>query len=394
MRDLDHKKEEDISSEMKKAFRRISEVENLEAQCRLAEDKIKQQNEFLNQVLESLTHPFYVLDANDYTIKLANSAARLGDLSERPTCYGITHRRDAPCEGIEHICPLQQVKRTGKPVSVEHIHYDKDGNARNVEVHAYPIFDAQGNVVRMIEYVLDITERKSLEKEIESYAEKVKLFAYSVSHDLKNPIITIHGLARLLCKYPPHGVSDDKSIARCFHILKASEQALNLIEEINLFIRMKEVPLNLEIISPKEVIREIRNDFLAVIDERRIRWSEPEYIPEMKADKMSLLRVFRNLVDNALKYGGKDLRQIRVGYNKTADFHIFSVYDDGIDIDRQSVKKIFETFQRSEKSGKIEGTGLGLAIVKEIAEKHGGKAWVESGHNRGVVFYISISNSL
>jgi hypothetical protein len=111
-------------------------------------------NEFFYHVLESLTHPFYVLDAHDYTIKVANSAARLGNLSCRPTCYALTHRRELPCDGIEHVCPLQVVKRTKKPVTVEHIHYDKDGNPRVFEVHAYPIFDANGDVDQMIEYSL------------------------------------------------------------------------------------------------------------------------------------------------------------------------------------------------------------------------------------------------
>jgi len=125
-----------------------------------AEEKIHQQNEFLNNILDSLTHPFYVIDVNDYTIKMANPAAELGNLAENPTCYVLTHKYSKPCGAIDHVCPLEEVKKTKKPVVVEHIHYDEDGNARNIEVHGYPIFDAEGNVIQMIEYCLDITERK------------------------------------------------------------------------------------------------------------------------------------------------------------------------------------------------------------------------------------------
>ncbi len=128
-----------------------------------AEEKIQQQNEFLNNILNSLTHPFYVLDVKDYTIKMANLAAKMGDLSENQTCYSLTHKKDKPCGSADHVCPLEEVKKTKKPIVTEHVHYDEDGNPRNIEVHGYPIFDTKGNVVQMIEYCLDITERKQVE---------------------------------------------------------------------------------------------------------------------------------------------------------------------------------------------------------------------------------------
>jgi len=98
-----------------------------------------------------------------FTIKMANPAARQGGLSASSKCYTITHVRDKPCS-CEHICPLDGVKKTKKPVIVEHIHYDKNGNTTQVEVHGFPIFDDKGNVIQMIEYCLDITQRKKAEK--------------------------------------------------------------------------------------------------------------------------------------------------------------------------------------------------------------------------------------
>ncbi len=150
-----------LQTKLAKTQLRISKLESLEQKCQVVEVELRQQNKFFQHMLESLTHPFYVLDANNYTIVMANSAARLGSLDSHPTCYGLTHRRDTPCDGCEHTCPLQEVKRTKQPVIVEHVHYDKDGNPRDMEVHAYPIFDEQGNVAQMIEYSLDITDRKT-----------------------------------------------------------------------------------------------------------------------------------------------------------------------------------------------------------------------------------------
>ena len=107
---------------------------------------------------------------------MANSAARLGSISEDSTCYALTHKRSRPCEGAGHTCPLEVVKKTKKSVTVEHVHYDQDDNARNVEIRGYPIFDDNGNVIQMIEYSLDITERKRAEEErIKAAANKQRI---------------------------------------------------------------------------------------------------------------------------------------------------------------------------------------------------------------------------
>ncbi len=128
-----------------------------------AEEQIRQQNEFLTTVLESLTHPFYVIDVEDYSVKMANSAARLDTVMGLATCYALTHHRDAPCSSAAHPCPLEELRKTGKPVTVEHVHFTPEGEERFVEVHSYPLFDTEGNVVRAIEYTLDITDRKEAE---------------------------------------------------------------------------------------------------------------------------------------------------------------------------------------------------------------------------------------
>jgi PAS domain S-box-containing protein len=108
---------------------------------RRAEERIHRQNEFLNSVLESLSNPFYVIDVNDYTVRMANSAAHLGGLLGSATCYALTHNSDKPCGNVEHPCPVEEIKRTKKPLIVEHVHYNENGEMRNVEIHGYPIFD-------------------------------------------------------------------------------------------------------------------------------------------------------------------------------------------------------------------------------------------------------------
>lgn len=360
---------------------------------RRSENEIRSRNEFLRNVIESLPHPFYVLDAETYVIKMANAAAKLGPLSSQTTCYAMTHHRASPCTEPEHTCPLAVVKCTGKPVTVEHIHYDADGNARDYEVHGYPIFDDHGKVIQMVEYSIDITERKRLEKALVENAEKTKLFAYSISHDLKSPLIGIYGLVRLLCTR--HGESlDEKGKSYCTQILKTAEHAVALVEEINAYIRAREVPLEFETMNPLEVIHMVREEFGALLDVRRIVWVEPACVPEIRADRKCLLRVFRNLVDNALKYGGVHLTRIEIGYEQSQEFHTFFIRDNGVGIKPEDSQRIFELFQRNESSRGVEGTGLGLAIVRTIVEKHRGHIRLESEPGICTTFYVSIARNL
>ena len=161
----------------------IKDITELKA----AEGKVRQQNRFLTAVIDALPHPFYVIDAASYELKLANYAAYHGDLPEHLTCHVLSHRSPAPCSSRDHPCPLEKVKETGLPVTVEHTHCDADGICRDVEVHGYPLFDDAGKMVQIIEYCIDISERKQAAQE----REKLIL-------DLQNALQEVKTLSGLL----------------------------------------------------------------------------------------------------------------------------------------------------------------------------------------------------
>jgi PAS domain S-box-containing protein len=126
------------------------------------EENEKEYVDFLQNIIASFSHPFYVIDADNYAVILANSHTD-AYIRGKTTCYQLTHKRDTPCNGIDHPCTVELVKSTGKSVVLEHIHYDSNNNKRNVEIHAHPVFDNNGNIHRIIEYVIDITDRKKAE---------------------------------------------------------------------------------------------------------------------------------------------------------------------------------------------------------------------------------------
>jgi K+-sensing histidine kinase KdpD len=221
----------------------------------------------------------------------------------------------------------------------------------------------------------------------------IEFFAYSTSHDLKGPAVTIHGISKLLNKKYCH-ILNAKGRDYCEKIQRTSEQIVALVEKINIYIQAKVAPLNIEDLRIGGILGELKEEFSSVLESRHINWMKPKEDHIIKADRLSITRVLRNLVDNALKYGGDNLSEIRIGYRENENFHILSVGDDGVGIKKDQYDKIFQVFQREETSRGVPGTGLGLAIVKEVAERHGGKVWAEPGAEKGTTFHFAISKKL
>jgi PAS domain S-box-containing protein len=140
-----------------------------------AEEQLREKNRFIMHVFESLSHPFYVVDALDYSVKMANRAAYGDGLPADMTCHALTHRRSTPCDDYGERCPLEQIRRTKKPVMVEHTHYDQHGNRRYYEVRGYPLLDDEGNVVQIIEYTVDITERKQAQEALQQAHDELEM---------------------------------------------------------------------------------------------------------------------------------------------------------------------------------------------------------------------------
>ena len=246
----------------------------------------------------------------------------------------------------------------------------------------------------LIEGMWQIIKRRKAEDELVEQAEMIKHFTNSVSHDLKNPAVAIHGLARTL-KKKYQDFTQEKLENFIGQIEKSSEQIISLSEDINTYITSRDAPLNIKNLDLKNIWKTICEEFAPQLKKRKIDWNETgTNLPEIRADQNGLLRVYRNLVDNALKYGGSGLSEIFLDYAATDTHHILSVQNDGAIIPPQELEEVFEVFKRKGGESAPAGTGLGLAIVREIAKHHKGSSWVESGVESGTIFFISIAQNL
>ncbi|MBN2468055.1 MAG: PAS domain-containing protein [Deltaproteobacteria bacterium] len=288
---------------------------------------------------------------------------------------------------------VQAALEVREPFRMEYRIFTAGHKERWVWEQGRGIFAAAGEVVALEGFITDITEQKGSLEALKKSSEEVKIFAYSVLHDLKAPTIGIYGLAKLLEKHY-RKLLDPRGRDYCGRILEASEQIAALIGQINVYMATRESPLKIELVDLGDLIQMVKDEVSSQLNIRQIRWSEPKDHHVISVDRIGLLRILRNLVDNALKHGGEKLSEIKIGYSEFGEFHTLSVENDGVCIEKSSAERIFDLFKRGETSDKVEGAGLGLAIVKEIAEKHRGGVWVDPGVKTGPRFWVSLSKHL
>jgi len=245
------------------------------------------------------------------------------------------------------------------------------------------------NVSKLHEDVLQKAEK------IERQKKELEFFTYSISHDLKNPAIGVAGFARLLeAKYGQKLNAKGKQY--CQQIKKSAEQIDTFTKDINEYIKSKKLSLSINETDLKRILRQIKEEIDPVLKERNIAWTEPAVLPLIMADESALGRVFRNLIGNALKHGGPNLKNITIGYAQDNQYHTFSFNNDGVVMQTEGADVIFEIFRKHPDSDRSEGSGLGLAIVKEIVQAHGGRVWFETEPDKGLstTFYVAISKNL
>ncbi len=399
---LKRKNEEVFTAEIDATFLRengkitrvISIVRDI-TERKQAEEVLYQQNEFLGNILNSLTHPFYVIDANDYTLKMVNPAAKAGNLLENPTCYALTHKSGKPCGGVERVCPLTEVKKTKKPVVVEHIHYDEDGNARNVEVHGYPIFDTAGNVIQMIEYCLDITERKQAEERDKQLREElarssrlaaIGRLAAGVAHEINNPLTGILGFSQRLLRK----VTDGKVSQDLLNINNEARRAAEVVKNLLAFARSskpeKEYAGINDILQKALELRayELRTGNIEVALEL-----EPS-LPDIMVDFGQIQEVFLNIILNAeqVMTEANNVGKLSIKTQQMKNYIRISFTNDGPAIPGEHLDKLFDPFFSTR--GERGGTGLGLSICHGIVTEHGGRIYAKSKPERGATFLVEL----
>ena len=249
---------------------------------------------------------------------------------------------------------------------------------------------------RVLAMIRDITERKKTEAEREALIQELELknaelerFTYTVSHDLKAPLITIKGFLGLLREdaMQSSGVRLNQDIQRISDAAAKMQQLLNELLELSRIGRLMSPPENVPFESLAQDAIEVVRGRLDVL---KVQVDVQSDLPTVYGDRQRLVEALQNLLDNAAKFmGARSQPRIEIGqHGYEGGKPIFYVRDNGMGIDPQYHQRIFGLFNKLDM--KSEGTGVGLALVKRIIEVHGGRIWVESQVGRGAAFYFTL----
>ena len=234
-----------------------------------------------------------------------------------------------------------------------------------------------------------LAELEAKNAELEAKNAELERFAYTVSHDLKSPLITLKGYLGLLKKditaERAEAVEDDVS-----RMAGAADKMGRLLEELLELSRIGRVANPAEDIPLAELAREAVELVGGRIAENGVQVDIDSDLPHVFADRRRLLEVMQNLIDNAVKYMGDQPRpRIEIGVRIAESETICYVRDNGVGIEPRFHEKIFGLFDQLDQSA--EGSGIGLALAKRIIEVHGKRIWVESeGKAKGATFCFTL----
>lgn len=226
-------------------------------------------------------------------------------------------------------------------------------------------------------------------QELENKNTELERFTYTVSHDLKSPLVTITGFLGYLEQDARNGKFENfsRDMHRIRQAVEKMQTLLNDLLELSRIGRIVNDPIEIEFGS---IVRDALALLEGAITARNIRTDFVDDGTKVFGDRVRLLEVVQNLVENSIKFMGKQTDPfIKVGSMRDEEGKpIFFVQDNGIGIEPQYQDRIFGLFNKLDAN--TEGTGIGLALVKRIIEVHNGKIWLESEPGKGTTFYFTL----
>ena len=332
---------------------------------------IKEVQEFIPQIVKN-SSPFYIEN-----FKLFQSERHLEIENQFPIGYNAYL-------GVP-IISRDQV------IAVISVYWKKAHSIEENEINL--ISTIANHAARVLENAWLYKETLKNSSELKKSNQELENFIYTISHDLKTPIVSIQGFTSIMLHDFQTVMNEDS-----FHYLKRIQSNANqmekLIQDLLELSRIGRVVSPFEEVNAEEVISQITAELIYKIEQKRINLIVDEMLPVIYCDRKRILQLFSNLIDNAIKYMGENnsAPQIEIGCKDEVDNYLFYVKDNGIGITPEEQQLIFGLFKGDEQPEEDDNsTGIGLAIVKRIVEHHRGKVWVDSESGKGSTFFFTIA---
>lgn len=267
-------------------------------------------------------------------------------------------------------------------------------NARSTKVNAYTEEDAEilsrvaSQITPAIANSLLYADIVRTQGDLARSNSDLEQFAYAASHDLQEPLRTITAYLGLV-KDRYAGDLDDTAQEFIGFAVDGAERMRSLINDLLEYSRVNVQEKPLESVSCDDALNAALRSLNQAI-ERNGAVVKTSPLPVITGDESQLNRLFQNLLSNALKFRGDRNPVIQVWAELQGEEWVFSVQDNGIGIAPEFQEKVFGMFSRLHSRAQYEGTGVGLALCSKIAQRHGGRIWVESDVGKGATFRFNI----
>ena len=359
-------------------------------QRKLAEQALQDAHAFQQLIIDGVGDPIMVVDS-EYQVIAANRAAQefsFGEVEPARSkyCYQMSHRREVLCDGIEHPCPLQQVRESGQPVTVVHQHYQADGEQRLVEVVASPLVNTGGSFQGIIESMRDITEHRRAEEASIKYANRLRALAAQLAevedeerqrlarelHDRVGQNLTALGInLNIIQIHMPAGVPE----TIIFHL----EDSLSLVEQTSERIRDVMADLRPPVLDDYGLVAALRwygEEVSRRIDiPVTVEGEEPDPRMNIRVEN-ALFRITQETLTNVAKHS--QASHVKILVEMVDDILRLSVSDDGKGFDPQHLSKT------------DQGQGWGLLSITERAEAVGGQLMIRSSPDQGTTVTVEV----
>jgi chemotaxis family two-component system sensor kinase Cph1 len=373
--------------------------EHLEEQATMLEEESAERQQAL-VALQKVEHFLHaIIDSEPECVKLLDAGRNLLMMNRA----GLEMLEAESFEQVQGQCVCTIVNEPYRNAFEEFIRTVFQGNPGSLEFEitglkgrrlwlntmAVPFRDENGTIVAALAIARNITELKKTGDELKLKNADMEQFIYTVSHDLRSPLVTVKTFLGFLendmAADDPERVSQD--LAYIHGAADKMELLLNELLELSRLDRVEAPAVRISLIG---MVDEVLGALAGVINERKVRIHRPEIDLELFGDRQRMCRIWQNLIENAIKYGciGDD-PLIELGVQQVNGVTVFFVKDNGVGIAPEYRKKIFEMFEKLDQ--KSPGAGLGLSMVKRIVDKCGGKIWIESdGVGNGACFFFTL----
>lgn len=383
---------------------RVEALQENAEQLELANAQLHREQFLVNSLVNTIPDAVFFKDCAGRIIRANQAMANDVGVDDPAELIGKTDQEIwAGQFHAETILDERRIIETGEPlVNKEEMPMAKGGGPRWVLVTKMPLFDAQGEITGIFGVAREITEIKLQElaqkkqaaalakakESLERSNADLQQFAYVASHDLQEPLRAVSGHCQLLENALADNTNDRVQMF-LRHATDGAKRMQELISNLLDYSRVESRGQEFVVANVQEIVNEAISN-LSVSIEEHAAIVDVSKLPLVRGDYAQLVRLFQNLIGNAIKFCGDKRPEVRISAARESDRWVFSVHDNGIGLDSEYKERIFVIFQRLHARTEYPGTGLGLAISKRIVERHEGRIWVQSKPGAGSTFLFTL----